>query len=232
MRGYNLSSRPAGVAAYDADRVAADIAQLVRERGSPRASVVGHDWGGIVAWTVGMLHPEAVERLAILNAPHPRRQLDAMRHPAQLLRSWYVGLFQLPWLPERLVRHADWRLLRRVLERDARPGAFAPEDLARYIEAWSRPGAVTAMLNYYRAGVRRTEAAARARIRPVTARALVVWGERDRYLGIELSEPDRRDVPNLERVVRLPCASHWVHHDEPERVGRLLVEFCSGARGR
>lgn len=133
--------------------------------------------------------------------------------------------FQLPWLPELLLRARGWQGLRQGLSDAARPDAFSPQDVARYVEAWSQPGAVTAMLNYYRAVFRQTPKRAEARIRPLEAPTLVIWGERDRHLGAELAEPDRTDVPNLQRVVRLPDASHWVQHDEPERVTELLVDF-------
>jgi pimeloyl-ACP methyl ester carboxylesterase len=229
MRGYNLSSRPHGVAAYDSDRLAGDVRDLTRERGAERALLAGHDWGAAVAWATAINHPEAVERLAILNVPHPRRFLHAMRRPGQLKKSWYMLAFQLPWLPERLVAAGNWAAFRHGFERDARPGAFTPQDIERYIEAWSQPGASTATINYYRAAARRTPRAIEARLRPVEAPTLVIWGERDRYLGAELAEPDRADVPNLQEVVRLPDASHWVHHDQPERVSQLLVDFFGAA---
>jgi epoxide hydrolase 4 len=232
LRGYNLSSRPAGVAAYDIDRLAADVRDLIRARGADRAFLAAHDWGASVAWLTAMNHPEVVERLAILNGAHPRRLLHGLRRPRQLAKSWYMFFFQLPWLPERLARAARWRAFRYGFEHDARPGAFTPPDIERYAEAWSQPGAATAMINYYRAAFRQTPRRAEARIRPLHAPTLVIWGERDRYLGTELAEPDRADVPNLERVVRLPDASHWVQHDEPERVGQLLVEFFAGAAER
>jgi epoxide hydrolase 4 len=228
MRGYNLSSRPAAVSAYDLDRLAGDVSDLIAERGSERASLAGHDWGAGVAWWTAITHPEAVERLAILNVPHPRRFLHGTRHPRQLLRSWYILLFQLPWLPERLLRAGNWRALRYGFEHDARPGAFSREDIDRYIEAWAQPGAATGGLNYYRAMLRRSPRRVAARIQPIQAPTLVVWGERDRYLGPELAEPGRADVPNLQSVVRLD-ASHWVQHDQPERVSQLLVEFFSAA---
>ena len=230
MRGYNLSSRPSGVAAYDVDRLAADVRDLIRERGAESALLAGHDWGAAVAWVTAMNHPEVVERLAILNVPHPRRFLRGLRTPRQLMKSWYMLFFQLPWLPERLVRARRWWLFRYGLEHDARPGAFTPEDIERYVEAWSQPGAATATINYYRSVFRQSPKRAEARIRQIDAPTLVIWGERDRYLGAELAEPDRSDVPNLERVVRLPDASHWVHHDEPERINQLLIEFFA-ARG-
>jgi pimeloyl-ACP methyl ester carboxylesterase len=223
MRGYNLSSRPAGVAAYNVDRLAADVRGLIRERGAGSALLVGHDWGGSVAWATAMNHPEVVDRLAILNAPHPRRLQQGLRNPRQLRRSWYFFFFQLPGLPERAVRARRWRSFRNSL-RDARP-PYTPEDIDRYVEAWSQPGAATAMINYYRAAVRQSPKQVNAQLRPISAPTLVIWGQRDRYLGPKLAEPDRGDVPNLDRVERLPDASHWVHHDQPERVTQLLTDF-------
>jgi epoxide hydrolase 4 len=225
MRGYNLSSRPRGVPAYDIDCLAGDIHDLIRERGAESAFLAGHDWGAAVAWATAMNHPEVVGRLAILNVPHPRRLLHGLRRPRQLVKSWYMFLFQLPWLPERLARARHWWFFRYGFEHDARPGAFTPTDIDRYVQAWSQPGAATATINYYRAVFRQSPRRAEARIRPVDAPTLVIWGERDRYLGAELAEPDPADVPNVERVVRLPNASHWVQHDEPERVNQLLAEF-------
>jgi epoxide hydrolase 4 len=225
MRGYNLSSRPRGVAAYDIDCLAGDIRDLIRQRGAEFAFLAGHDWGAAVAWATAMNHPEIVERLAILNVPHPRRLLHGLRRPRQLVKSWYMFFFQLPWLPERVVRAQRWWFFRYGFEHDARPGAFTPQHIDGYVEAWSQPGAATAMINYYRAVLRQPPSRAEARIRLITAPTLIVWGERDRYLGAELADPDPADVPNLTRVVRLPEASHWVHHDEPERVSQLLIEF-------
>jgi pimeloyl-ACP methyl ester carboxylesterase len=229
MRGYNLSSKPAGVGAYDLDPLAADVRDLIAERGEARACVAGHDWGGAVAWASAMFHPEVVERLAILNAPHPRRFLEEVRHPRQAARSWYMGYFQLPWVPERLARARDFWMLRAGFEHDARPGAFTAEDLARYAEAWAQPGALTGSINYYRALSRQTPMAAGQRLRPVEAPTRVIWGTRDRYLGVDLAEPHRSDVPNLERVIHLDT-SHWVQHDEPGEVVDLLTEFFGASR--
>ena len=226
MRGYNLSSKPAEVSAYTSRRLAGDVRDLIHERGAERAFLAGHDWGAAVAWVTAMAHPDAVERLAILNVPHPRRMLQALRRPSrQLARSWYVFFFQLPWLPERAVRAGDWHALRRGFEQDAHPGAFTPEDIDRYREAWAQPGAVTATINYYRAALRRPPPSGDTHLAPIEIPTMVIWGERDRHLGADLAEPDRRDVPGLHRVVRLPEASHWVQHDCPDRVSELLIGF-------
>jgi pimeloyl-ACP methyl ester carboxylesterase len=184
MRGYNLSSKPAGVAAYDVDPLARDVRDLIVERGGERAFLAGHDWGAVVAWFTAMNHGEIIERLAILNVHHPRRFLDeGLRSPRQLAKSWYVFFFQLP-------------------------GSLS-------VSCEAVIGAV----------FRQTPRKQAARIRTVEAPTLVIWGERDRYSVRELAEPDRSDVPNLDRVVRFPEATHWVQHDEPAKVSGLLAEF-------
>jgi len=227
MRGYNLSSAPDGVAAYDTDHLTTDIRDLIAELGAKSALLVGHDWGGSVAWATAMAHPEVVDRLAILNAAHPRKLSQGLHHPGQLRKSWYFFFFDLPDLPESIVRANHWHFFRHFL-RDARP-AFTPEQMDRYIDAWSQPGAATGMINYYRSSVRTPPKRAEAAIRPIKAPTLVIWGEEDRYLGPELAEPDHDDVPNLDRVERLADASHWVHHDESERVTQLLIDFFAPA---
>ena len=231
-RGYNLSSKPGGVRPYAVDRLAADVAGLVRWCGEERAGVVGHDWGGAAAWEVAMRHPEVVERLAILNVPHPRRLLESMRNPLQLLRFSYIFFFQLPALPEAALAAGNHAVLRRVLTTDPRrPGAYSPADIERYVEAWSQPGALAAALNYYRASVRRNPRAAAAEMKVIDAPTLVIWGERDVVLGGNLAQPDPSWVPDA-RVERLPEASHWVPADEPDRVSELLIDFMAPLKPR
>ena len=216
MRGYNLSSKPDGAVAYDTGQLTADIAGLIHERGAQSALLAGDDRGGSVAWATAMAYPEVVDRLAILNAAHPRKLSQGLHHPGQLRKSWYFFFFDLPDLPRSRGARRGWHFFRHFL-RDADP-AYTPEETGRYVEAWSQPGAATGMINYYRSSVRTSPKKAEAAIRPVKAPTLVIWGEDDRYLGPELAEPDHDDVPNLDRVERLPGASHWVHHDEAERV--------------
>jgi epoxide hydrolase 4 len=228
MRGYNLSSCPEGVQAYDIDQLTADIRGLIQERGARSALLVGHDWGGSVAWATAMKYPEVVDRLAILNAAHPRKLSQGLHHPSQLRKSWYFFFFDLPELPEVVVQANRWHFFRHFL-RDARP-PYTAQEMDRYVEAWSQPGAATGMINYYRSSVRQSPKTAEAALRPISAPTLVIWGQRDQYLGPELAEPDHDDVPNLDRVERLPDASHWVHHDEAERVTHLLTDFFAPAQ--
>src|SRR5215471_4900971 len=224
-RGINLSSKPEGFEAYAVDRLAADIKGLIGALGCESATLVGHDWGGSIAWATAMNHPEVVERLAILNAAHPRKLSEGLHNPNQLRKSWYFFFFATPGLPEHVVPARDWHFFRHFLG-DANP-PYTPEELERYVEAWSQPGAAAAMIDYYRASVRASQKEAKAAIRPISAPTLVIWGQRDGYLGSDLAEPEHDDVPNLQGVERLPDASHWVHHDEAERVNQLLVEFLS-----
>src|SRR6201991_2553562 len=176
MRGYNLSSKPDRYTDYTADKPAADIRGLIRELGAESAMVVGHDWGGSVAWTLAMNHPEVVDRLVILNAAHPRKLNEGLRSPRQLLRSWYFFYFQFPGLPEHHARARNWRFFKRFL-RDARP-PYTEDELDRYTEAWSQPGAATSIIDYYRAAVR---LGSKQEVHTITAPTLVIWGQGDRY---------------------------------------------------
>jgi pimeloyl-ACP methyl ester carboxylesterase len=226
MRGYNLSDKPPGVEDYRLDKLTADVAGLIRQAGAERAHVVGHDWGGAVAWAVAMHRPEAVGRLAILNAPHPAAYHRELRRSGQFLRSWYVLFFQVPWVPEWLFSAGNFALFERAFRREPlRPGAFTDEDIRRYKEALARPGALTATINYYRAAFRHSGAIQRG-LRPIAAPTLLLWGERDRYLGPRLTEGLEAWVPRL-RVERLH-ASHWVQRDAPDEVNRLLIDFLGG----
>ena len=137
-RGYNLSSKPEGFEDYAVDLLAADIRGLIGELGAESALLVGHDWGGSIAWTTAMNHPEVVDRLAILNAAHPRRLQEGLKNPNQLRKSWYFFFFAAPGLPEEIVHLRDWHFFRHFLE-DANP-PYTPQEIERYVEAWSQPG--------------------------------------------------------------------------------------------
>ena len=226
QRGYNLFGKPEGVAAYDIAALA-DAARAVADAlGRARFAVVGHDWGAVLAWHLAGRNPERVERAAVLNGPHPATWRDFARaHPSQLLRSWYAAFFQAPLLPEWALGAADFAAMRSSLARTARPGAFSEEDLRRYRDAWARPGALTAMINWYRALARRAGSLQQRRI-PVPLR--VVWGDRDPFLDRGLVEAGLALCDRGE-AFHLPDATHWVQHEEPERVNRLLAEFLTAA---
>jgi len=225
MRGYNLSDKPPGVQAYRVELLARDVERLILACGEQTASVVGHDWGAIVAWFAAMRYPGCVRRLAILNVPHPARFLDGLLSPMQLLRSSYMFFFQIPRLPEEVIRAGNFALLRSALHRDpVQSGTFTTEDIEQYVEAMGRPGALTATLNYYRALLRNPREM-QSVLERIEAPVLVIWGERDRFLSRRLAEPPPLWVPNLLRVERLPNASHWVAEDCPREVNTLLLDF-------
>lgn len=218
LRGYNLSDKPAGVKAYALPRLAEDVAALIRASGRGKAHVVGHDWGGGVAWEFAMHHGELLDRLAIVNVPHHVRMMAGLRTPRQALRSWYMGFFQLPWLPERTLLAGDGALLRMAYQ-----SVMPRADADRYVEAARQPGALTAMVNYYRAMARSALSGGVRRPQPVAAPVLVVWGDDDRYLGKELAVPPARLVPDA-RVVFLPGVGHWVQAQAGPRLSELLEE--------
>lgn len=228
LRGYNLSDKPEGAASYRVSILVQDVVALIRHLGAERAHLAGHDWGGVIAWRVAMRHAEMVDRLVIANAPHPSIFSREMRRPRQFLRSWYAMFFQLPLLPEALFRANNYAVLERIFRHSpARPDAFSDEDVRRYKEAASRPGALTAMLNYYRSFARslgRSSEGGAAPRRTVHRPTLVIWGERDSALGPHNLDGLERWVPEL-RIERLPEASHWVLADAPARVNELMTEF-------
>jgi pimeloyl-ACP methyl ester carboxylesterase len=137
---------PDGFESYAVDLLASDIRGLIGELGEESALLVGHDWGGSIAWATAMSHPEVVNRLAILNAAHPRRLSQGLRHPSQLRKSWYFFFFAVPGLPEEVVHARDWHFFRHFLE-DANP-PHTPDEIEHYVEAWSQPGAAAGMINY------------------------------------------------------------------------------------
>jgi epoxide hydrolase 4 len=222
QRGYNLSAKPAGVASYTIDVLADDVLGLADAVGRARFAVVGHDWGGILTWHLAGRNPERVERAVVLNAPHPATwQSYALTHVGQMLRSWYVALFQVPVLPERMLSFNDFAWLRAGMTRSSRPGTFSAEDFRRYREAWARPGALTAMLSWYRAPRWSARSLRPERIR-VPLR--VIWGDRDHFLESGLVDAGLT-LCDYGEAFHIPEATHWVQHEEPEQVNRLLIKF-------
>lgn len=229
LRGYGRSTRPSGVGAYHLDRLADDVRGLARALGAERlAALVGHDWGGAIGWKLASQYPELMERLIVLNAPHPGAFARELRSPRQMARSAYAAFFQIPWLPELVLSAGEFRLVRRALERSVRrEGALRSEDWARLRDALAEPGALTAALNYYRAAGRRLVLGRARGSRahgPIDVPVLLLWGERDPFLGARLTEGLDRWISRLS-VRRVPEAGHWVHWDAPETVTEELLAF-------
>ena len=235
MRGYNLSSKPDEVSAYAVKHLVEDVRDLARQLGYPgRFTLVGHDWGGAVAWAFAMAHPELLERLVIINAPHPGVFVRELReNPAQQQASQYMLWFRTPGVEAALAAD-NYASLVRALTATAAPGAFNEADLEAYRSAWSQSGALAGGLNYYRA----------ARIGPpapgepaasfpadgdlrVAVPTLVIWGERDHALLPGNLDGLDAFVPDL-RIERIPEGSHWVVHEKPQLVNRFLRQFIPG----
>lgn len=232
LRGYNLSDKPPGVASYRRDAIVGDVAGLVKHLGAERATIVGHDWGGSIAWFTAMLRPEVVERLVVINAPHPFALAREIRNKnwRQIWRSFYVLLFQTPRLPEAALRAGGFTALRRVFrEEPVRPNAFSDEEVEHYVAALREPGALQSALNYYRAALRYRGDVVPPDRRVISQPTLLIWGDRDVHLGVELSQGLEKWVPTL-RVEHIPEASHWVLEDAPERTTELLLEFVGEGR--
>jgi pimeloyl-ACP methyl ester carboxylesterase len=223
QRGYNLSDKPKGISAYNLDALAADVVGLIDAVGREKAYLAGHDWGGAAAWWTAIKYPQRFEKVAILNAPHPKvMRWNMLHNPAQRRKSWYFLLFQIPFLPEWRMRKDNWRIGERALRGSSRKGTFSDADIARYREAWSQPGAAKGMLNWYRAALRRRPK--RVASQRVTVPALLIWGAQDRFLGRELAQPSI-DWCGEGKLVFIEEASHWVQHEEPQQINKLLLDF-------
>ncbi len=225
QRGYNLSSKPSGVAAYALTELVSDVIAIADQLGQEKIFLAGHDWGAAVAWSTALLYPQRIAKLVALNVPHPsvmRRFM--MKHMLQMLRSWYIFFFQLPYLPEAFFSAFHFLVGARSLLRSSRPGTFSAEDLNQYRTAWSQPGALTAMINWYRALFR-----IRAKFPDKTVRipTRILWGERDAFLLAEMAHESLRYCKDAE-LFTFANATHWLQHEEPARVSELLIDFFRG----
>ena len=223
QRGYNLSDKPRGVKNYNVYTLVNDIIGLINALGYEKANLVGHDWGAIVAWTLANQYPERLHKLSILNVPHPaviRRFLS--RDFEQMRRSWYAMFFQLPWIPEAVIKRNDWREGVRALRGSSKLHSFSDEDIAKYKEAWSQPDAMTSMLNWYRALVQHSPKFPQDfRIKLPT---LMMWGMKDFALSHRMARPSM-DYVDEGNLILFPEATHWIQHDAAEEVNHYLTDF-------
>lgn len=221
LRGYNCSDKPHGVRSYSLDTLAADVLALVDGLGRDTFRVVGHDWGGVIAWETAIRAPGRIEALAVLDAPHPDVMRQVVpRNPSHVLRSSYVLFFQLPWLPEAVLRARDFAVLRRSLVASSAPGTLSEDDLDRYADAWRQPGSLTGMLSYYRA-LRHKPRREPVRVSP---RTLVVWGGRDRFLSRAAFHASL-EMCDDGSGLWIDEASHWLHLEQAGRVANAIVRF-------
>jgi pimeloyl-ACP methyl ester carboxylesterase len=240
MRGYNLSSKPAEVSAYRAKHMIEDLRLLLDHLGTPRCVMVAHDWGGAIAWSFAARHPERLEKLVIINAPHPVIFSRLLREdPAQQAASSYMNLFRSDKAERVLSEHGYTRLARMTYGAWRRGEAATEEERRAYVDAWSQPGALTGGLNWYRASPLHPPDSSGA-VEPspqleggafrVTVPTLVIWGERDEAL-LPANLDGLEDLVDDLRVVRFPDASHWVVHERPAEVNAAIREFVTEAKG-
>jgi pimeloyl-ACP methyl ester carboxylesterase len=223
LRGYGASSRPKGVAAYRIEHLLADVGALFDVLGARRRLLVAHDWGGIIAWAFAADRIRALDGLVIMNAPHPAAYLDLVRrNPAQMAKSWYVLFFQLPALPEVMTTAAGALAVRRAFT-----GAGLDSQLvSRYAEAARAPGAMTAMMNYYRANTATLAKWSAGRAARIDVPTLVLWGEEDPYLSVELAQSSAGQALEAE-VARFAGVGHWVQMQAAGAVNARLAGWMA-----
>lgn len=229
QRGYNFSEKPRGVSAYKVETLAKDILGLFDHFGIQKARLVGHDWGGVVSWHIALHYPDRLEKLAILNAPHPDVMTRFMLENAeQRTKSWYVFFFQIPFFVEWILRKDNYRDLVRTIVGSGRKSTFSRSDIEEYKKAWSQPGALTGMLNWYRAIVRASFKSVlrfkREPARRVKSPVLILWGKNDAALSHELVQPSL-ELCDHGSAVLYEKATHWVHLDEADDVNKKLIGF-------
>ncbi|GAC1462980.1 MAG: alpha/beta hydrolase [Ktedonobacteraceae bacterium] len=226
LRGYNDSDKPGR--GYSIANLLRDIVGLIKGLGEEKAIIVGHDWGGVLAWSFAAKYPHLTERLIVLNAPHPAAMRRELRTLQQLRKSWYVFALQIPWLPEYLLgRNTAEAIGQMIYGAAVQKDAFPPTVLARYREAMSKPGSLRASIGYYRALLRNPFASSNAWVR-ITTPTLLIWGEQDIALDLALTRGLEQWVPTIQ-VRRVPDSGHWVQQEKPALVNQWIAEFLQSS---
>ena len=221
LRGYGASDKPEGIAAYRLDTLAEDLGALIDASGAKEVMLVAHDWGAIIAWHFAIKRVRPLTKLIIMNVPHPACGWREMKHWHQLRKSWYIFFFQLPRLPEWLMGRGRGKGIKGAILRMAVDKSAFPRDVLKvYADAAMRPGALTAMINYYRALLRMPDAknAGRAVIDVPT---LMVWGEEDLAIDVRCTDGTDAYVRDF-TLHRLPGVSHWVQQEASVKVNGII----------
>jgi len=228
LRGYNLSDKPQGIAAYNIDTLTEDVKNLITFFGEKKATVIAHDWGGVIAWHLAAFFPEVVEKLVIMNAPHPRAfSREIKNNPKQRKASWYIYMFQIPWVPEWYVRRADFKMLDKIFTGWARrKEAFSEEDIRHFKTAMGQPGCLTAAINYYRAMMRGSKSSGSMKKYPlIKVPTLIFWGDED--LPFKRPSQILRDSISGAELITAHGAGHSPHEETPDFFNEILSSFLS-----
>lgn len=228
MRGFNESEKPKGKENYQAHIVGNDIAELIPKLGFKKAHIVGHDWGGAIAWGFAMNHSQLVDQLAVLNCPHPKIFIKFLKkEPQQILKSWYMFFLQLPILPEFLLEKTLKQFFRYFVKGWCyNKDAFSEEEIQLYVDAYMKPGALTATINYYRAMMQVTiRNPSNIPSRKISSDTLLIWGENDQALSKEMTYGMNPYFEGILEIKYIPNCSHWVQNDAPEAVNEYLMAF-------
>ncbi|WEG18715.1 alpha/beta hydrolase [Alkalihalophilus pseudofirmus] len=222
QRGYNLSERPLEIKEYTIDHLRDDITGIIDYLGYKKANIIGHDWGGIVAWHLASTKPEYVEKLTVINSPHPAVfKSTILKNPMQLLRSMYMMFFRIPKLPETLLSKNDYDSVKKVLTQTSLPDTFTDQELSKYVQAWQQPNALTTMLNWYRAMTRTPL------VKPsiIQVPVQVLWGQKDAFLSSQLAK-DSAALCNDAELIMID-GTHWVHLEKSELVNSMIEKFLA-----
>ncbi|KPQ37049.1 MAG: putative hydrolases or acyltransferases (alpha/beta hydrolase superfamily) [Phormidesmis priestleyi Ana] len=226
LRGYNESEKPHAKSAYAISELIEDVAGVITGLGYEKCVLVGHDWGGAIAWSFAYTYPQMLKQLIVLNLPHPAKFAEGLRTPQQILRSWYIGLFQLPMVPELLLSANHYAAIRSLFTNTAvNPHTFTSADLDALVAAAAKPNALTSMLNYYR-NLRQPDSLLNRHWDVLQVPTLMVWGENDAALSKELTYGTEALVADF-RIHYIPQCSHWVQQEQPALVNQYIRDFLS-----
>jgi pimeloyl-ACP methyl ester carboxylesterase len=232
LRGYGATDSPQEIPAYKTRTLVEDVAALIRSSGAKETLLMAHDWGGALAWSLAMLQPQLIQRLIVLNLPHPACFARELRRPVQISKSWYMFFFQLPGLPEFLLGRRQGRATSELIRRTSRDRSrFSDEVLEIYRQNATRPGGLTAMINWYRAAFR-NGAFTRLRnqsLRKIAVPTLFLWGDADPALSIRTTRGTEDYVTDLTFRV-FPGVSHWIQQEAPEAVNAMIEAWIEGKR--
>lgn len=226
QRGFNLSDKPIHIKDYQVTELMQDILQLIEATGEKQVFLVGHDLGAAVCWSMAYFYPQLIKKVIIMNVPHPKVMKQTLQtNVRQMLKSWYIGFFQLPWLPELCAKMTNYKVLSFVLKNTSLPDTFSKADLQLYQQAWQQKDAYTSMINWYRAFARYKNRGSSSKDK-IKVPVLILWGVKDAFLQKEMGEKSV-DYCQNGQLEQLPDATHWLHHEKSAQVNQLILNFIS-----